>query len=636
MSKRFFICSFILLLRFFVAEAQENPKTDSLLNLLKSNNLADTTRSLVLAELARSYLQNSPEDALKYAKGALEIAQKISFKRGEAKAFSSIGNFYWQVGKYPQAMEYYLMALEIEEKIENKEGIARNLNNLGLVYETQNNLDKALEYYEKSLAIDRQIKNEDAISIGLNNIGNIYNKRKDFAKSLDYHNEGLQSAMKNDNFTMIGVSLNNIGDIYFAVGKYAEAIQFQKQAMDLETHINDQEGIAYSLNALSNIYLRLGKLDSAEYYAMQAIQINQKLGITPQLKDNYESIKEIAFQKKDYLKAYWYANAKLTLMDSLFSKDKKELIVQLERNYELGKKQNEIDMLKNENIIKQQEIDKQSLRQIIWIIFLGVALAFAFGLFFLSKQRSRTNAQLNHFNKQLQKNNKDLQETNATKDKLFSIISHDLRSPFNTLKSTLSLMKMNAFSPQEIEKLSSQLEQNVVNISYTLENLLQWSMLQMKQGQQTHIETLDINDIIQETINFYAEVAKNKEIEISTSLVPDLEVSADKNQIRFILRNLVNNALKFTFAQGKIKISSKLKDKEAIITVADTGVGMTPQQLETLFSPTNRSTQGTQGEKGTGLGLLLCKEFTENNGGKISVTSQLYEGSKFVLVLKVA
>lgn len=620
---------------FVGANAQEKTEIDSFFNILKDNKLADTTRALVLSKLSYTYLRNAPENTLKYAQEALALSQKISFSKGEGAALSQIGSFYWQVGKYPRAMSYYLQALSIEEKIGNKEGIARNLNNLGLVYDSQNNLDKALEYYQKSLRIDKEINNYQAIPFGLNNIGVIYYRKKEYGKALESYLEGLRIAEKNSDQSLIGVSLNNIGDVYLSVGKYDDAIRFQKQAMILEEKINDQEGVAYSLDALAKSYIALGKLDSAEYYIMQAVQVNQKLGITPQLKENYQSIKEIAFQRKDYMKAYWYANAYSTILDSLFSKDKNELINQLEQNYELGKKQAEIDVLQNENIIKQQEIEKQNLWRIIWVISFGVALAFVFGLYFLYYQRNKANTKLNNINTQLNKTNRELRDLNATKDKLFSIISHDLRSPFSTLKSSLELMRMNAFSPEEIEQVSTQLHQNVENISYTLDNLLQWSMFQMKKGERTHIEKVALNEVIEETVNFYAEVAKNKEITLATNLLPDLYVNVDKNQMRFVFRNLLNNALKFTFPQGKITISSHIKGENIEIVVADTGVGMTEEQIDKLFSPANRSTRGTKGEKGTGLGLLLCKEFVENNGGTISVTSQQYKGSYFLITMKV-
>jgi len=611
----------------FLSFAQNSQKVDSLQTLLKNNQLSDSLRLEILSEIARNCSYTSP-NCLQFIQEGLVLAQKNKARLKEAAFLAQLGNFNLSLGNYPKSIEYTLQALKIDEELENQEGISRSLNNLGVVYSAKGEIDKALKYYEQSFKIDQSLKDNSKLPVTFNNIGVIYYQKKQLSKALDYFWKGLAEAEKQKDKHRIGISLNNIGDVYYDIGEYQKANMFQYQALKIEQEIQDYEGIAYSYNALAKAYTGLNKFDSAEYFAQQALLLNRRFGFNPQAKDNLQTLKDLFYKKGDFQKAFLYADSTITMMDSLFSEDKNRLINQLQQNFELDRKQSEIESLRKDNIIKQQEIKNQNLWRNVWIFSLGITLAFIAVLFYSNRQVKKINQRLNAKNEELNK-------LNATKDKLFSIISHDLRSPFNTLKSTLELMRENAFSPKEIEVVSKHIQKNIGSISYTLDNLLQWSLSQMK-GETTNIEKIELGEIVTETINFYQEVAKQKNLQIVNQIDNSVLVMADKNQLRLILRNLLNNAIKFSFVGGSISLFYTIKGKEIEITVSDTGVGMTGEQLKALFSPANRSTLGTSGEKGTGLGLLLCKEFVENNGGKINVQSTLYKGSTITFSLKLA
>jgi signal transduction histidine kinase len=625
--KKYFILLLFSLYLFSFSFAQNNKKIDSLQALLEKNQLSDSLRLEILSSLARD-CQYTSTNCLQFVQEGLALAQKNSNPLKEAEFLALLGSLNLTIGDYPKAIEYTLQALKIDEKLDNQAGISRDLNNLGVAYSSKGEIDKALKYYEESFQIDQFIHDNSKLSITLNNIGVIYYQKKQLSKALDYFWKGLAESEKQKDKLRIGVSLNNIGDVYYDIGEYTKSNIFQYQALKIEQEIHDYEGIAYSYNALAKSYMALDKFDSAEYFARQALQVNRSFSFNPQIKDNYQTLKDIFSKKGDFKKAFLYADSTITMMDSLFSDDKNKLINQLQQKFELDKKQSEIESLQKDNIIKQQEIENQNLWRSIWIFSLGITLVFIAVLFYSNYQRKKVNDRLNA-------KNEALKNLNATKDKLFSIISHDLRSPFNTLKSTLELMKENAFSPKEIELVSKQVQKNIENISYTLDNLLQWSLSQMKGG-STNIEKVELGEIITETINFYQEVVKQKALQIVNQIDSPIFVMVDKNQLRLILRNLLNNAIKFSFIKGNIRFSHTIKGKEIEISVSDTGVGMAEEQLKDLFSPSNRSTPGTSGEKGTGLGLLLCKEFVENNGGKISVQSTLHKGTTITFSLKLA
>ncbi|GAB4197839.1 MAG: hypothetical protein OHK0057_11420 [Thermoflexibacter sp.] len=625
--KRQFVLFLLFLGYCFFSFAQESPKRDSLKVLLEKKQLPDSLRLEILSSLLQN-CQHTSDNCLQFIQQGLDLAKKNNNLFKEADFLAHWGILNLSIGNYPKSIEYTLQALKIDEELGNQAGISRDLNNLGVVYSAKGEIDKALKYYEQSFQIDQFIHDNSKLSITLNNIGVIYYQKRQLSKALDYFWKGLIEAEKQNNKHRIGISLNNIGDVYYDIGQYTKANLFQYQALKVEQEIQDYEGIAYSYNALAKAYTALSKFDSAEYFAQKAIYINKKFNFNPQTKDNLQTLKELFYKKGDFKKAFLYADSTLTMMDSLFSEDKNKIISQLQQKFELDKKQSEIESLQKDNIIKQQEIENQNLWRNVWIFSLVVTLAFIAVLFYSNYQRKKINDRLNT-------KNEALKNLNATKDKLFSIISHDLRSPFNILKGTLELMKENAFSPKEIELVSKQMQKNIESISYTLDNLLQWSLSQMK-GENTNIEKVELGEIITETVNFYQEVANQKALQIVNQIDSPTFVWADKNQLRLILRNLLNNAIKFSFIKGSVSFSYIINGEEIEIAVSDTGIGMTEEQLKDLFSPANRSTPGTSGEKGTGLGLLLCKEFVENNGGKINVQSTLYKGSTIVFSLKLA
>jgi ligand-binding sensor domain-containing protein/signal transduction histidine kinase len=228
-----------------------------------------------------------------------------------------------------------------------------------------------------------------------------------------------------------------------------------------------------------------------------------------------------------------------------------------------------------------------------------------------------------------------LQEMNFLKDKLFSVIAHDLRSPLNSLKGTMNLLRSGDLSIEDFNLLIQKLNTNLSVTSGLLDNLLFWARSQM-QGYQIRAEKIDIQELVNNQCVLFEKMARDKQIALQNKIQQPIIVFADKNMIDLILRNLVANAIKFCQKDDKIEIYAQNLEKDALITVQDSGVGIEPENLEKLFTLNNFTTLGTKNEKGTGLGLMLCKEFVEKNDGKIWVESELGKGAKFVFSLPLA
>jgi PAS domain S-box-containing protein len=255
----------------------------------------------------------------------------------------------------------------------------------------------------------------------------------------------------------------------------------------------------------------------------------------------------------------------------------------------------------------------------------------------LLKQLSKANAELTNNIQVISEQSHQLEKLNATKDKFFSIVAHDLKSPLCSLKSFSILLMdhFDDFNKDDILTMSKELSDSVDSTIKMADNLITWATLQMKEYQFKE-ETIKVKDITANIFEIYQKVALEKGIKVSFSVDDSLTIIGDKNQIEFVIRNLVNNAIKFTHKSGFVSLTAKsLPDGLVQISVLDTGVGISDEYKSALFSISKKqSINGTAGEMGTGLGLMLSYEFMKLNGGQIDIESSLGKGSTFHIKFK--
>jgi two-component system, sensor histidine kinase and response regulator len=255
-----------------------------------------------------------------------------------------------------------------------------------------------------------------------------------------------------------------------------------------------------------------------------------------------------------------------------------------------------------------------------------------------SMELLRLNKQISEQKKILEAQKNELEALNASKDKFFSIIAHDLKSPFNTLLgfSNVLIEEFDCLSQENVRKFAANIHRSADNLLKLLNNLLQWA-----QSQTGRIEYRPRNSVICSAVKNVMTLLKPNADEKQVTMVSDIEENAiacfDENMITTVLRNLINNAIKFSNRGDEIRLESALSDKFIELSVSDNGVGINQADVEKLFKiDAKHSTKGTFGEKGTGLGLILCKEFVERHGGKIWVESELKKGTHFKFTLPVA
>jgi PAS domain S-box-containing protein len=255
----------------------------------------------------------------------------------------------------------------------------------------------------------------------------------------------------------------------------------------------------------------------------------------------------------------------------------------------------------------------------------------------LLEQLSNVNKELKSNIQEIEEQSQQLEELNATKDKFFSIVAHDLKSPLNSLKSFSSMLidHLDNLNKDEILTMSKQIHDSVNNTIKMADNLITWAMLQMEDSKFNE-EIIKVKEITSNIFDVYQKLALEKEINFSFMVDEELTIIGDKNQIEFVIRNLVNNAIKFTNKKGHVSLMAKsLTDGLVQISVSDNGVGIPDDIKCKLFSISNKqNTKGTEGEKGTGLGLMMSNEFMKLNGGQIGIESSLGKGSTFYIKFK--
>ena len=251
----------------------------------------------------------------------------------------------------------------------------------------------------------------------------------------------------------------------------------------------------------------------------------------------------------------------------------------------------------------------------------------------LSSQVEARTATLNQANREIEQQKEHLKEIIAVKDRLFSIISHDLRSPMNSLNGIIRLLKSKTLTPAEIDQLAHGLDQKLKGTSQLLDNLLYWSKNQMS-GIHTRPELINMEQIIQKNIELMGNELIEKRISVNVQIKNGLEVYADLDMIDLVVRNVLSNAIKFSFDGGQIDIRSQPFNGWIQIQIRDYGQGIDDENLEKIFlADHNHSSIGTHNEKGTGLGLVLCKDFIERNSGMIQLESRIGEGTTVIFTL---
>jgi len=575
-----------------------------------------------------------------YEKAKRYDLQSISYNR--------IASLYNQINDKNKALEYAFKALNIVNE-NNIDELKANLYNLiGSLNRDLKNLELAEKYYTLAFKEWEKSKNISGLSTAYNNLGIVLDEKGDLQKALEYYTKSLEFATQQRDSSGIATAYNNIGFLYARIKQFDKALMSYQKSYEISVKTNGVDAAHNTLNNIASTYLKQNNLEKASEALNKALRNIPNVVDQAYKQETYQLLSDLYAKKGDYRNAYHYKCVELAYADTLYTQQRLSSIAEMQARYETETKEKEIELLKKDVELKELQFQKQRSVQQVLISLTLLLLAIFFGTSLIltiirkkNKQLAEKNAELFEINKKLKESEKNLSELNATKDKLFSIIAHDLKNPFNALIGFSDILErnFNHLTDNEKKEYISVISESAQNLYKLLDNLLQWTRAQT--GSINYIpEKFKLEPLIkQEVLNLNAN-AEKKRINVSVNASTAISVYADKNSIATVIRNLLSNAIKFTDIGGTIEIiASESKDfpKMAEVVVKDSGIGIDQDDLERIFMiDGSYSTKGTANETGTGLGLLLCHEFVTKNSGKIWVNSSKGSGSEFHFTIPLA
>ena len=611
--------------------AQTLLRADSLKPLLDRPD--DSVRVDIMNQYVVQIREGDNANALEWATKARDLSSKLDYKKGLAGALANMGWISYRQGDFPSALELTTQSLAISESIKDYTDMGAGFNNLASIYVEQKEYATALATFKRALAWGKKGASQYSIGRSYNNIAYVFFLSNLLDSARYYALKGIDETQGYS----AGFALRTLGDVCERENKIKEAEAYYLKSLTI-ADANKNYSLRVSIaHRLGKMYLNHGETNKAENVLLENEKLCVRFKFRNELANTFKVLGDLFSLKSDLAKGHYYQEKYNTLNDSLYNESRSKQIASLERKYNEAK----IDLLTKASELKEREIRTERLRGYIAVGGLIAFVAFAFLLYSNNKKMKRANKQLAEKNSEISERGEELKSQaeelsrlNTTKDKLFSIISHDLRGPLNSLTSLLELSEKGYFNEGEFKRYIAELSKNTSRTKELLDNLLYWSSSQLKK-QDSHPVYFNLKNTIDAVVLLYEKQAIAKNIKVLHP-VTDQDVWADQNMISLVVRNLLSNALKFSKSNGLITIGYQPQGQYLNCFVTDEGVGISKAVLDKLFSGEMITTRGTGNEIGTGLGLQLCIDFIQKNGGRFWVESEQDKGSAFWFTLPLA
>lgn len=611
-------------------------KTVALTNNKQLRALAQRDISLSLIYLGEN------DEAKAYLDESIIIFKEINDKYALTLAYINYGMIESRQENFLLALEHYQEALKLSDETNNLKNKSLILNNLGVINSSLEMHSLSLDYYQQAYDIIKKSEDLKLKALYLNNIANIHIELGNYNKALKLIDTGLLITEESDDKRSKIFLLSNKGEALLKKEKPRLAIDFLNNAYDISEQTGIYENILTILNGLGTAYYKIENFNKAMTYFNEALEKAESEDDKESIKETSEMIAKIHSSKGDFKKAFQYMTQSNEMADSLSKSKIVKQFTQMEMQFDFDKKVYESELIQQKAILEnKQKLDRQRFLLYVFIVGFIIILLFVILIYRNYRIIRKLNAQLKNSvdktteqNRLIEKKNQDLESLNNTKDKLFSIIAHDLNSPFNTILGFTEMFsdKYNELNEAKRKHYLNQIYQSSKDAYYLLKNLLIWARSQ-KDNIEIEPELVELNGFVQLSLEPFMHSAKEKNIKVLMEL-PDIQLNLDKFTMQSTLVNLFNNAIKFTKSGGQISISGFKRSSSIEIKISDNGVGIPQKRLNSLFKiGTNQSSMGTNNEKGTGLGLIICKEFVTKNKGKLKVESKVGRGSTFTIIL---
>ena len=610
------------------------------------------------------YVWGAYDKSCRFFRNAYNLSVKYNLQIQCAIALNLIGKYYHTTGQYDQSVLYYSKAELIAGKLKKYDRSYSLFLNIGKTYVSEENIYMTLSYYLKAFKNSERSGNKLHQADVYNHLGSIYLLLGQPDKSLEFHYRALKLREGLNALQAIAVSCNNLGETFLSLASYDSAAVYLDRSYALCLQTGYLKGTVKSLTNLGRVNNKTGNLKEARNFLVEALELSEHSGYNAGIVESSLTLGENFVLRKEYLKAIGYFNHSLGRMlpakldqfrsdaynglyycyrelndypkaldfyEKYNAAERKALLAQSNRqltelrvSFDLERKERDNQKLRQQNELEQMKLTKRAW--VIWSIAITLLLTLILCVLLYSRYVQKRNA---HHN--LQKVIAELELANSEKDKMFSIIAHELRNPLYWFQNLSAALSKN-FSHMPAEKLRRSLlsiDESAKNAFHLMDNLLNWSRARLNRiiPRKANFE---LYSLISDTLVMFENIASQKKVRFNIDVPSGIFVYADSDMFNCIVRNLISNAIKYTPDGGQIWIVASRNNAFCTITVADTGIGLSSDMVPTLFSSDRfRSGPGLMGESGSGLGLKLCKEFVLLNGGEIWVDVGKKAGAEF-------
>ena len=623
-----------LLIGFFYVSifsyGQNQSQADSLVALLNnSGNLADSSRLNIYFHIFANH--TNQDSIIYYAEKAIEIAEKLDNAFILTNAYLEIGHALRAKGDLEEAMSIFIKYIDLVKDHNVTRWLGSGYTAIGDVYSVQGNSKNALLYYNKGIHIFREQNDSANLASSLFNTGDEYFNNDKLDSALLYYEESSEIFERLDSSIGKAYNVGNIGLVYAKQGKYNLAEKSINLASNMLEELGDRYPIPVYEAYMADIYQEKGDFDKALGHALKSLHIAEEEGLKEQIRDASQKLSELYQSSGDFQNAFKYLTQYFAFKDSISNEETIRKMADLRTDFEVAQKQAELDLV-NKTKETQQII---GIGLVIVLLLVGVL---SYTLYKNNRKEKKTNLLLSNQKEEITTQRDQLIELNRTKDRFFSIISHDLRGPVHSFQGITRVIKAyaDANETEKIPPVLDMVDKSSYQLSGLLDNLLNWALSQ--QGNFPYNpEKLNVALLTDELLAMFQHMALAKKITLVKSVDSGIHLWSDRNSTMAIFRNLINNALKFTPENGTVKISADLHEGNCGILVSDNGQGIPIDKQKQLFQLKDKkqSAVGTAGEKGTGLGLVICREFALLNKGGITVESNAKQGTTFIVTLPV-
>jgi len=658
--------------------------------VVEANNLKWKARGLMM--LGSSYSgKGNPDTALLLFRQAMNLADSIRDSALIERAHNYLGFQYFETGLFQLAEKEYLTGLAYAEKLHDSDKIIHYYNNLGSVAENTDNLNKAQLYINKAITLAEKSGDTLIRATSMRNLAYVMTKSGDSARAISFlrsaltllysiHHERWQATIysdlgihyryifpdssyyyynkaldyhtshKNEGNEMI--TRFNMANLLFDKGKYRDAEKIFSGIYQKSVRQNNLIGQAYSSIMMAAVYEHLNDFPNATRYITIAEALASRWNQPDFTQTVFQHKIEISKAEGKYKEAVASFEQLVKLTDSLNAAENKNKILELQNQFEMEKKEFEITQLKQQTAIQQDKLQDRNILIFGLVAIISLITLSLFVILYYYRKSTSANQKLTgqteklkneiqireKIEQNLSESEKQLMKSNAAKDKFFSIIAHDLKNPFNTIFGFTDLLysDLQEYTIEETRQSLEKISEASKQAYSLLENLLIWAQTQSK-NIEFKPEILDLQHLVNDAIGMTESQAKAKNITLASAVGDQQKVFTDENLFGTILRNLLTNAIKFTNPNGNVQIFARLQNNHVEISVKDNGLGVARDQMDHIFKIENKiRTLGTNREKGSGLGLILSKEFVEMQGGRIWAESEPGKGSRFTFSVPIA